>query len=171
MDRGKIDGGGFGFYIDYASGIHAYRNIAYNNAHIGYSMYGYWRNGEVKYYDNIAANSVYGFHMSAHTNESDTLDVPAIDAQVKNNIIVNSEVDGVYIGDKHGTFENVDFDHNLYWGNGWRREGGGSFPGDEAALTALYAEPDGPGWRWQTWHLYPDRDGGTVVHTESRWRP
>ena len=52
--------------------------------------------------------------------------------------------------------------------SGWL---GGSFPGDEAALTALYAEPDGPGWRWQTWHLYPDRDGGTVVHTESRWRP
>lgn len=48
---------------------------------------------------------------------------------------------------------------------------GGSFPGDEAALTALCAQPDGPGWRWQTWHLYPGGDGGTVVHTESRWQP
>lgn len=52
---------------------------------------------------------------------------------------------------------------------------GGSFPGDEAALTALCARPDGAGWHWQTWHLYPDRDdaagGGTIVHTESRWRP
>ena len=122
--------GGFGFYIDYASGIHAYRNIAYNNAHIGYSMYGYWRNGDVIYFDNIAANSVYGFHMSQHTNESERLDVPAINAQVKNNLIVNSEADGVYIGDKHGTFENVDIDNNLYYGNGWRTEGGTSFPGD-----------------------------------------
>jgi hypothetical protein len=48
---------------------------------------------------------------------------------------------------------------------------GGTFPGDDAALTALAAEPDGAGWRWQTWHLYPAGSGGTVVHTASRWRP
>jgi hypothetical protein len=51
---------------------------------------------------------------------------------------------------------------------------GGTFPGDDAALTALAAEPDGAGWRWQTWHLYPGDpagSGGTVVQTCSRWRP
>ena len=48
---------------------------------------------------------------------------------------------------------------------------GGTFPGDDAALTALAAEPDGTGWRWQTWHLYPAPSGGTVVHTASRWHP
>jgi hypothetical protein len=48
---------------------------------------------------------------------------------------------------------------------------GGSFPGDEAALTAISARADGSGWLWQTWHLYPADRGGTVVHTESRWRP
>ncbi|WP_077081583.1 DUF2617 family protein [Mycobacterium numidiamassiliense] len=48
---------------------------------------------------------------------------------------------------------------------------GGTFPGDDAALTVLSAEPDGTGWRWQTWHLYPDTSGGTVVHTTSRWHP
>jgi hypothetical protein len=48
---------------------------------------------------------------------------------------------------------------------------GGTFPGDDAALTALTAEPDGAGWRWQTWHLYPAASGGTVVYTASRWRP
>jgi hypothetical protein len=49
---------------------------------------------------------------------------------------------------------------------------GGVFPGDDAALTALAAEPDGPGWHWETWHLYPAAGaGGTVVHTTSRWRP
>jgi Protein of unknown function DUF2617 len=46
---------------------------------------------------------------------------------------------------------------------------GGAFPGDDAALTALTAEPEDAGWRWQTWHLYPDRTGGTVVYTTSRW--
>jgi len=52
--------------------------------------------------------------------------------------------------------------------NGWL---GGTFPGDDAALTALAAEPDGSGWRWQTWHLYPTATGGTVVYTSSRWHP
>ena len=52
--------------------------------------------------------------------------------------------------------------------NGWL---GGCFPGDAAALTALAAEPEGAGWRWQTWHLYPGSAGGTVVYTASRWSP
>jgi hypothetical protein len=52
--------------------------------------------------------------------------------------------------------------------NGWL---GGTFPGDDAALTALAAEPDGIGWRWQTWHLYPATPGGTIVYTASRWHP
>jgi hypothetical protein len=52
--------------------------------------------------------------------------------------------------------------------SGWL---GGTFPGDDAALTAIWAAADGPGWRWQTWHLYPATIGGVVVHTESRWRP
>lgn len=52
--------------------------------------------------------------------------------------------------------------------SGWL---GGTFPGDDAALTALAAEPDGAGWRWQTWHLYPAASAGTVVYTASRWRP
>jgi hypothetical protein len=48
---------------------------------------------------------------------------------------------------------------------------GGTFPGDQDALTALTAEPDRTGWRWRTWHLYPASNGGTVVYTASRWRP
>lgn len=62
---------------------------------------------------------------------------------------------------------------------GWLREQcssesgwlGGTFPGDDAALTAISADADGAGWHWQTWHLYPASSGGTVVHTESRWQP
>jgi hypothetical protein len=48
---------------------------------------------------------------------------------------------------------------------------GGTFPGDDAALTVLAAAPAGAGWRWQTWHLYPAASGGTVVYTASRWHP
>ncbi|HKP41908.1 DUF2617 family protein [Mycobacterium sp.] len=52
--------------------------------------------------------------------------------------------------------------------SGWL---GGTFPGDDAALTAISATVDGAGWRWQSWHLYPAVPGGTVVHTESLWKP
>jgi hypothetical protein len=67
----------------------------------------------------------------------------------------------------------ADLRHRCEHESGWL---GGSFPGDEAALTALCATPDGPGWHWQTWHLYPAErgvapGGGTIVHTDSRWRP
>lgn len=61
-----------------------------------------------------------------------------------------------------------DLRHRCATEPGWL---GGVFPGDDAALTALCAEPDGDGWRWQTWHLYPSGTGGTVVHTASHWQP
>lgn len=46
---------------------------------------------------------------------------------------------------------------------------GGAFPGDDAALTVLNAAPAERGWRWRTWHLYPER--GSAVYTTSRWWP
>ena len=48
---------------------------------------------------------------------------------------------------------------------------GGAFPGDDAALTVLNAEPAQRGWRWRTWHLYPQERGGSAVFTTSRWWP
>ncbi|WP_305091774.1 DUF2617 family protein [Prescottella sp. R16] len=45
------------------------------------------------------------------------------------------------------------------------------FPGHPDALTVLTATAYSGEWRWRTWHLYPGGDSGTVVTTESRWRP
>lgn len=53
-------------------------------------------------------------------------------------------------------------------GEGWVC---GAFPGDRDALTALTAAARAGQWHWRTWHLYPGDGGGTVVSTESRWRP
>lgn len=47
----------------------------------------------------------------------------------------------------------------------------GAFPGDRDALTALTATAEAGQWHWRTWHLYPGDGHGTVVETESRWRP
>ncbi len=122
--------GGFGLYTDYASGIHAYRNIAYNNAYIAYSLYGFWRLGDMVYYNNVAANSVYGFQLSRNTN----YEVDAINTQIVNNIIVNNEGRGVFLGDDDGDHAQILFDYNLYHNNGWRssEDGGLHNPGPMA---------------------------------------
>lgn len=86
-----------------------------------------------------------------------------------------ADADGYRLRARTGRLDVTRFDALATWlrANCTRRAGwvGGAFPGDDAALTALAARPNGRGWRWRTWHLYPDVDGGTVVSTSSRWRP
>jgi hypothetical protein len=113
---------GFGLYVDMASGIHAYRNVAYNNGHAGFKFAGLWRDGDMVYYDNIAANSRYGFYLGG--TDFDTHG--SVNAQVVNNIIVNNEGYGILQCDADGRYDNMVIDHNLYYNNGWRaREDGG----------------------------------------------
>ncbi len=119
--------GGFGLYLDMASGFHVYRNIAYNNTFAGMAIGGVWRDGDIIIYNNVAANSLHGFFFSGlefdeHGN---------VNTQVTNNIIVNNEADGIWLTD-NGKFEsNIIIDHNLYSNNGWRsnQDGGVSQPG------------------------------------------
>ena len=47
----------------------------------------------------------------------------------------------------------------------------GAFPTSGSAVTALTGQPVPGGWAWQTWHLYPGDDTGTVVTTSTRWTP
>lgn len=82
-----------------------------------------------------------GYQMTAHTTEHTEADFRALAGWLRDRCSVES---------------------------GWL---GGTFPGDDAALTAISAAPNGVGWHWRTWHLYPSAAGGTVVHTESRWHP
>ncbi|KAA1248239.1 DUF2617 family protein [Mycobacterium simiae] len=88
---------------------------------------------------------------------------------------IHAEAPGYYLESRTNSYEEPAFRRLAYQlrqrcaaDQGWL---GGVFPGDDAALTALATEPDGSGWRWQTWHLYPNASGGTVVHTASRWQP
>ena len=108
--------GGFGLYVDHASGIHAYRNIAYNNAFTGYMVYGRWRDGEMVYVNNVAANSLYG--MSFGGGQYDTHG--AVNTQVLNNILVNNEGFGLSLSYAQDRTANTTIDHNLYFNNGWR---------------------------------------------------
>ncbi len=106
--------GGFGLYVDHASGIHAYRNVAYNNAYTGYMFSGVWRDGPMIYVNNIAANSLYGFAIGSSYDTHGS-----VDTRVINNIIVNNEAFGMSVGYAAGRTQNMTIDYNLYHANGW----------------------------------------------------
>ncbi len=110
--------GAYGLFVDHASGLHAYRNIAYNNAYTGYLLYGVWRDGEIVYYNNVAANSLYGFSVGG--GQYDTHG--SVNTQIVNNIIVNNEGFGLSVAYAQDRTANTTIDHNLYFNNGWRPE-------------------------------------------------
>ena len=108
--------GGFGLYVDQASGIHAYRNISYNNAYADYMFYGRWRDGEIIYVNNVAANSLFG--MSLGGEKYDTHG--SLSTQLINNILINNEGFGLDLRYASGHTGNMTIDYNLYFNNGWR---------------------------------------------------
>lgn len=72
--------------------------------------------------------------------------------------------------------DRAEFDKSAQWLRGNAEDDAawicGQFPGDRTALTALTAQRMEPsGWAWQTWHLYPNNEGGEIVTTRSRWQP
>ncbi len=110
--------GGFGLYMDHASGFHAYRNISYNNAYTDYMVYGVWRDGDLVYVNNIAANSLYG--MSLGGSQYDTHG--NVNTQVLDNLIIDNEAFGMSVSYAAGHTANMAIDHNLYFNNGWRTQ-------------------------------------------------
>ena len=121
---GNAIGDGIGLYVDYASGIHAYRNIAYNNTGAGFKLSCLWRDGTIILMNNIAANNyLAGFKFSDDSGSCDDHN-GSVDTQVTNNILVNNEAfgfifDSAYEQDNYG---NLIVDHNLYYSNGWNPE-------------------------------------------------
>lgn len=119
---------GFGLYLDYTSGIHVHRNLAYNNSYAGVMLSGTWRDGDLVFTNNVIANSLYGFRPSG--TEEDSHD-GSVNTQILNNIIVGNEGYGIYQCTADENFGNLSIDHNLYYNNGWRsyEEGGVWQPG------------------------------------------
>jgi hypothetical protein len=105
--------GGFGLFVDNASGLHAYGNIAYNNADSGYKFTGAWRDGEIIYHKNTAANSLVGFNLGG----AESYKHPSVNTQIANNIIINNERFGMDV--TGGVDSGLFIDHNLYYNNGW----------------------------------------------------
>lgn len=123
--------GAFGLTVDHASGIHIYRNIAYNNAFSGYGFGGLWRDGEIVIANNLAANSLYAIRLTSGDHDTHG----SVNTQVINNIIINNEGFGLLLEYAEGRTINMTVDHNLYFNNGWRPYEQGGFWGAGVMLV------------------------------------
>jgi hypothetical protein len=124
--------GGFGLDVDMASGVHIYRNIAYNNANSGFRFSGVWRDGDIVCYNNVLANSVFGMRIAGANEDTH----PSVNAQFVNNILANNEAYGILVSVQSNIDNTMIVDHNLYYDNGWRPfENGGHYaPGAMAVF-------------------------------------
>jgi hypothetical protein len=146
--------GGAGLYIDMASGLHIYRNIAYNNAYFGFRLAGVWRDGDIVIYNNVLANAMRGLHLGSADYDTHG----SVNTQVANNLILNNEAYGMVVVGADRAFDNLVIDHNLYFRNGWRPE----YAGGAWGAGDMIVEVPGPnlpfccldeiqaGTRWET---------------------
>jgi hypothetical protein len=130
--------GGRGLYLDHASGIHVYRNIAYNNAFAGFVSYADWRDGDMIYHNNIAANSLYGFRMAGPNGDMH----PGVTTQLVSNIMVSNEGYGILYSQGAGPYDSTVIDRNLYYNNGWRAEDDGGLREPGAMVVARTSVPN-----------------------------
>jgi hypothetical protein len=117
-------GDGNGFYLDRASGIHAYRNIAYDNTGAGFKLSCLWRDGDIIFYNNIAANNYReGFKFTGDGSSCDDHN-GSVNTQFVNNILVGNDAFGIQFvsGYEDDNYGNLTIDHNLYYNNGWNEE-------------------------------------------------
>ena len=125
-------GDGNGFYLDYASGVHVYRNIAYNNSGAGFKLSCLWRDGDAVFLNNIAAdNYLYGLKLTGTTGCDDHSG--SVNTQIINNLLIRNGRYGFQIISAYANrYGNLTIDHNLYYQNGWDTQN--SVPGANVQL-------------------------------------
>ncbi len=119
-------GDGNGFYLDYATGVHVYRNIAYNNTDAGFKLACLWRDGDAVFYNNVAANNVlYGFKTTGTGSCDDH--GGSVNSQFVNNVVAGNGLSGFeLLSDSVNEYGNLTIDYNLYYKNGWDTSVGGN---------------------------------------------
>jgi len=112
----------YGLYLQDASGVHAYRNLAYNIGFASFFLTRNWRDGPIVLANNLAAGAMRGIDI---WNPSDMDTRPSVNTQIINNLIINNGS----VGLQHPAApEDNQFilDHNLYYANGWDAKNGGT---------------------------------------------
>jgi MYXO-CTERM domain-containing protein len=104
-----------GYYIDFAGGVHFFRNIAYNNGLAGFMASGSWMDQGAVLVNNTIVNSPKGYTMGARNTFSDANNGLAI----TNTIFLHAQQFALSVGDYRILQGQVQIDHNLYHLNGW----------------------------------------------------
>lgn len=112
---------GFGLHLKYASGIHAYRNLAYGNSSANFFVAQTWRDGDILLYNNLLAHAAYGINL---WNPEELNSQAVLNTQVVNNIFVNNAKFALQqtVSPQEDRFT---LDYNLYFMNGWNLAKGG----------------------------------------------
>eukprot|EP01105_Mastigella_eilhardi_P014654 TRINITY_DN3335_c0_g1_i1.p1 TRINITY_DN3335_c0_g1~~TRINITY_DN3335_c0_g1_i1.p1 ORF type:complete len:865 (+),score=143.04 TRINITY_DN3335_c0_g1_i1:3-2597(+) len=107
--------GGFGWYTDHVSGVSLFRNVAYNNADVGITMYMLWEDEANYIYNNLLIGSPYGFSLGGKTQDQTTT------TDIKNNVFLDMEEYSFSVSANDGTIEpdHIQLNDNLYWHSGW----------------------------------------------------
>ncbi|MEK7990910.1 MAG: right-handed parallel beta-helix repeat-containing protein [Thiotrichaceae bacterium] len=107
----------YGLFLNNAAGVAMYRNTLFNNSWAGLMVIRHWRDGEIYFYNNIAAGARRG--VDIWNSKADDVH-GTVGLQIVNNIIANNGENGF----QHTIRENEDkfiTDYNLYYNNGWTR--------------------------------------------------
>ncbi|MCV6639163.1 right-handed parallel beta-helix repeat-containing protein [Candidatus Albibeggiatoa sp. nov. NOAA] len=107
----------YGLFLNDAAGVAMYRNTLINNSWAGLMIIRHWRDGEIYFYNNIAAGARRG--IDVWNSRADDVH-GTLGLQIVNNLIVNNGENGF----QHTIRDNEDkfiTDYNLYYNNGWTR--------------------------------------------------
>jgi hypothetical protein len=102
--------GGMGYYIDYAGGIHFFRNVAYENGLAGFMASGSWYDQPVVLANNTFVNSPDGYDLGIRAARSSA----NTGFHAVNNIFAHLQEVAFGVGDERILRGDVELDHDLF---------------------------------------------------------
>jgi len=134
--------GGYGLFFDGTSGIQVYRNVFYSNGWANAMFVGEWRDGEIFIFNNVLADAHLGLNL---WNSAEVSARQPMNTQIQYNLIVNNERYGIeHIFDPTLNEPQFISDHNLYYANGWGKNGGVIKDANQAYTTLAEAQTTTP---------------------------
>ncbi len=102
--------GGMGYYIDFAGGVHFFRNIAFANGLAGFMASGSWIDQGAVLVNNTIVGSPRGYTMGVR----DPFNEENAGLVITNTLFVHTQRSALTVGDERVLAGQVTVDHNLY---------------------------------------------------------
>lgn len=128
--------GGMGYYIDFAGGVHLFRNIAYDNGLAGFMASGSWIDQGAVLVNNTIVNSPRGYTMGVR----DPFNDENAGLVITNTLFLHTQQFALGVGDERVLAGQVVVDHNLYHLVGYE-------PWPQHTPGILSGHVDGSGYR------------------------